>query len=77
MESTAFLLGEPKDVAAGVRRFRAKHQLSQAELAVMSGVSLRTVQYLEAEGTKPTCFTAMKIADFMQKFGRQREKELA
>ncbi len=77
MESTAFLLGEPKEVAAGVRRFRAKYDLPQVEMARLSGVSLRTLQYLEGQGVQPNSLTVMKLDDFMRKFARSQKKEIA
>jgi transcriptional regulator with XRE-family HTH domain len=74
MESTAFILGEPQDVAAGVREFRTKHNLSQSELAAMSNVSLRTIQYLEGQGTQPTSYTVMRLDAFMRKYGGAQKK---
>jgi len=74
MESTAFLLGEPKALAAGVRQFRAKYDLSQAELSVLSGISLRTVQYLEGERVTPNPLTLMRLDSLMRRYERAQKK---
>jgi transcriptional regulator with XRE-family HTH domain len=71
MESTSFLLGNRATLAAGIRRFRDRHQLSQSELAVLSGVSLRTIQGLEAESTRPSSLTIMRLDDTMRKLERK------
>ena len=68
MESTAFLLSDKQAVAAGIREFRTRHDLSQTQLAVLSGVALRTIQYLEAKGTRPSPYTTMKLDAFMRRF---------
>lgn len=74
METTAFLLGEPKDLAAGLRDFRERHQLSQSQLAVASNVSLRTLQGLEAESTRPNSLTIMRLDLTMRKHARVAKK---
>ena len=74
MESTSFLLGKPKDVSAGIRRFRVKHELSQSELAILSGVSLRTIQYLEGQRTRANSLTVMRLDDLMRKYDRAAKK---
>lgn len=75
--NTSFLLGEKKDIAAGIRRFRDKHGLSQSELAAMTNVSLRTLQNLEAQGVQASSVTVLKLSDFMSKFERLRNKVVA
>lgn len=74
METTAFLLGKSEEVAAGIRRFRENNKLSQSELAILSGVSLRTIQYLEGERTRANSLTVMRLDDIMRKFARQAKK---
>ena len=73
MESTAFLLGEPKELAAGIRRFRVKNKLSQSELAILSGVSLRTIQHLEGQRTRANSLTVMRLDDLMRRYERARK----
>ena len=77
MESTAFLLGEPQDIAEGVRSFRAKHQLSQAELAKLSNISLRALQYLESQSVQPNSLTMLKLGDLMRRYERAQKKVVA
>jgi transcriptional regulator with XRE-family HTH domain len=77
METTAFLLSEPKAVAAGVRRFRERHQLSQAALARLCGVSLRALQYLEAQSVQPSSLTIMKLDDSMRRIERAHNQKKA
>jgi len=68
--SNLFLMGNRTEVAEGLRRFRERHELSQAEFSVLSGVALRTVQNLESQSTRPAPFTLMKIDDFLRKYER-------
>lgn len=77
METNDFLLGNRNDVAAGLRMFRATHELSQSELASLSNVSLRTVQNLEGRTVRPNPLTAMKLDSFMRKYQRSRKKAVA
>lgn len=77
MDNTSFLLGKSEDLAAGIRTFRAKHELSQAEMARLSGVSLRTLQYLEGQGVQPNSLTILKLGDFMRRYERAAKKVTA
>jgi len=77
MESTDFLLGNREDVAAGIRLFRVKNELSQSELASLSNVSLRTIQNLEGRGVRPSLLTAIKLDCFMRKCERAKKRAVA
>jgi DNA-binding transcriptional regulator YiaG len=77
METTRFLLGESEELAAGIRRFRTKYDLSQADMAAFSNVSLRTLQYLESQGGRPTPLTVLKLDEFMRKYERAQKKVTA
>jgi len=71
MDSNGFLLGNREDVAAGLRLFRAKNELSQSELAILSGVSLRTIQ---SERTRANPLTLMRLDSLMRRYERGRKK---
>lgn len=43
-------------------------------MARLSGVSLRTLQYLEGQGVQPNSLTVMKLDDFMRKYERAARK---
>lgn len=43
-------------------------------MAVLSNVSMRTLQYLEGQGGRPTSLTVMKLDEFMRKFERAQKK---
>ena len=43
-------------------------------MAVLSTVSLRTLQNLEGEGTQANSLTVMKLDDFMRKYERATKK---
>jgi DNA-binding transcriptional regulator YiaG len=77
METTRFLLGDSDELAAGIRRFRSKYDLSQSDMAAHSNVSLRTLQYLEGQGGRPTPLTVLKLDEFMRKFERAKKKATA
>lgn len=74
MDSNGFLLGNREDVAAGLRLFRAKNELSQSELAILSGVSLRTIQSLESERTRANPLTLMRLDSLMRRYERAQKK---
>jgi transcriptional regulator with XRE-family HTH domain len=77
MNLNGFLMGSPNDVSAGLRRFRSRHGLSQTDLATLSGVSLRTLQNLEAQGVRPSSMTVLRLDVCMRKFERSAQKRVA
>lgn len=51
-----------KELAKNVRVERAKHNISQLELAEKAGISLETISQIEREVANPTLSTLILIA---------------
>lgn len=55
-----------KELAKNIRIERAKHNISQLELAEMAGISIETIGQIERETANPTISTLIAIASALK-----------